>query len=83
MIQYEAAHITIPVKEGGWHPFKAELILSENLLHTPSDLSKNSPNPPPPIQLEGKELTLSLDNRSPAGVMFLDDLSIEVAAPKK
>ncbi len=83
MIQYEAANVTVPLKEGGWHQFRTELEIPDNLLRPPSDLSKTYENPPPSIQLEGKELTLSLDNRSPGGVMFLDDLEIEVLKPEK
>jgi hypothetical protein len=83
MIQYEAADVSIPLPDGGWHQFKTELILPENLQRPPSDLSANTKNPPPPIELEGKELTLSLDNRSPEGVIFLDDLTIEVFPPGK
>ncbi|MEO5916501.1 MAG: hypothetical protein ABIS50_19850 [Luteolibacter sp.] len=83
MIQYEAANVTMPLKEGGWHPFKTDLVIPEDLLRPPSDLSKNAGAPPPSIQLDGKELTLSLDNRSPGGVMYLDDLAIEIVNPEK
>lgn len=83
MIQYEAANVTIPLESGGWHHFKSELVLPANLLHKPSDLAKPSADSPLPIQLEGKELTLSLDNHTPGGTIFLDDLKIEVLNPGK
>lgn len=83
MIQYEAANVSIPLEDGGWHHFKTELLLPTDLLRTPSDLSANTEGSPPPIDLNGKELTLSLDNRSPGGVMFLDDLEIEISTPGK
>ena len=83
MIQYEAANVTISLESGGWHHFKTELVLPENLLHKPSDLSKTTAASPLPIQLEGKELTLSLDNHSPGGVMFLDDLKLDILSPGK
>lgn len=83
MIQYEAANVSIPLQSEGWHHFKTELILPKDLQRAPSDVVKSPNGPPPPIQLEGKDLTLSLDNRSPAGVMYLDDLEIEVIMPEK
>ncbi|MEO5715444.1 MAG: hypothetical protein ABIT37_18340 [Luteolibacter sp.] len=83
MIQYEAANVAIPLEDGGWHHFKMDLVLPNDLLRKPSDLSKNIEGTAPPIDLEGKELTLSLDNRSPGGVTFLDDLDIEVSTPGK
>lgn len=83
MIQYEAANVTIPLESGGWHHFKTELVLPEKLLHKPSDLANPLAESPIPIQLEGKELTLSLDNRTPGGTIFLDDLKIEILNPGK
>jgi hypothetical protein len=83
MIQSEAANVSVSIKDGGWHRFETELVLPEDLLRTPSDLSRNTGESPPAIHLEGKELTLSLDNHSPGGVIFLDDLEIEVRKPGK
>ncbi len=83
MIQYEAAHINIPLQDGGWHRFETELVLPKDLMRTPSDISRRTGDSPPAIQLEGKELTLSLDNHSPGGVIFLDDLEVEIRKPGK
>ena len=81
MIQYEAAHLNIPLKDGGWHRFEAELVLPKDLMRTPSDQSKKTGDSPPAVQLEGKELTISLDNHSPGGTIFLDDLEVEIHMP--
>ena len=83
MIQYEAAHINIPLEDGGWHRFETQLVVPKDLMRTPSDTSRNTGDPLPAIHLEGKELTLSLDNHSPGGVIFLDDLEVEIRQPGK
>lgn len=81
MIQYEAAHLNIPLKDGGWHRFETELVVPKDLMRTPSDISQKTGDSPPAIQLEGKELTISLDNHSPGGTIFLDDLEVEIHMP--
>lgn len=81
MIQYEAAHLNIPLKDGGWHRFETELVVPKDLMRTPSDISQKTGDSPPAIQLEGKELTISLDNHSPGGTIFLDDLEVEIRMP--
>ncbi|BCU77918.1 hypothetical protein [Luteolibacter sp. LG18] len=80
MIQYEAAVATTPLPQGGWSPFRIELTVPENLLRGPSDLSDRRSPAPPSIDLNGKDLTLSLDNRSGTPI-YLDDLAIEVHPP--
>jgi hypothetical protein len=83
MIQYEAANATVPIADGGWHPFRIDLVVPDNLLSLPSDLASSTHLSPPPIDLDGKDLTLSLDNRSPNAVLYLDDLKVEVSPPGK
>ncbi|MBK1882808.1 hypothetical protein JIN85_10305 [Luteolibacter pohnpeiensis] len=82
MIQYEAAQTTIKVETGGWKKFQMELIVPDDLQAPPSDSSINFTQQPPPINLENRELSLSIDSRSPDAVLFLDDLSIEVYPPE-
>lgn len=82
MIQYEAALATAKLPEGGWSLFKIELTVPENLQHGPSDRSDRKAPVPPAIDLTGKDLTLSLDNRS-TSYLYLDDLKIEVIQPEK
>lgn len=81
MIQYEAAHFTAPVAPGGWHPVKIELTVPADLVRTPSDFSSDKMPAPPQIDLAGKELTLSLDNRSLGAELYLDDLSVKIIRP--
>lgn len=78
MIQYDAASTTVTLEPGGWHPFQAELILPENLTIPPTIMVGGIPETPPLVDLEGKAMTLSVDNSSPDGVLYLDDLVIEV-----
>jgi hypothetical protein len=65
------------LKEGGWHPWRIEIILPDELVQPPSDLVGTT-DVPPPLDLTGRELTLSLDNRSPNVNLLLDDISMEV-----
>ena len=81
MIQYEAAENTILLENEGWHKFRLKLVVPKDLERDASDLSANLKTPPPPINIDGKELTLSLDSRSPESVIYLDDLAIEVSRP--
>ena len=46
MIQYEAANVSIPLEEDGWHHFKTELVLPNDLLRKPSDLVKKAESSP-------------------------------------
>ena len=82
MIQYEAAQTSILLEAGGWKKFQLELIVPDDLQRAASDLSTSLEQEPPSINLEDRELTLSLDNRSPSSDLFLDDLEIEVQEPK-
>ncbi|MFD0893918.1 hypothetical protein KBB96_10885 [Luteolibacter ambystomatis] len=82
MIQYEAADGTANLPNGGWSAFKIELTVPENLHREASDRSDKKAPAPPAIDLTGKDLTLSLDNRS-ASYLYLDDLKIEVRQPEK
>lgn len=82
MIQYEAANETATLPPGGWAPFTIELTVPDNLQRPPSDLSDHKAPAPPSIDLAGKDLTLSLDNRS-SRFIYLDDLRIEVRQPEK
>ncbi|MCW1883893.1 hypothetical protein OKA04_04085 [Luteolibacter flavescens] len=78
MVQYEAAGIVVPLEDGGWHSFEAEMVLPEKLWTGPTVLAAGLDTKPPAIDLQGKSLTLSLDNYSENGELFLDDLSLEV-----
>ena len=80
MIQYEAAHASTPIPQGGWTAFRIELTVPEGLVRPPSDLSDRRSPAPPSIDLAGKELTLSLDNHS-SNPIYLDDLQVEVHPP--
>lgn len=82
MIQYEAANATVQVDGSGWKAFKIEFVLPVNLQRSPSDTSSRTRDTPPAIDLAGKPLTLSLDNRSTKGELFLDDLNVEVDVPE-
>lgn len=81
MIQYEAASSAIQPRENGWHPFSFELKAPENLWRSPSDLATTTNTTPPAVDLRGQPITLSLDHRSSDGVLYLDDLEIEVLPP--
>ncbi|MDB6078184.1 MAG: hypothetical protein JWO82_1931 [Akkermansiaceae bacterium] len=82
MIQYEAATDSATIPSGGWHPLRMEFQVPADLLRPPSDLSSKN-IAAPSIDLSGKELTLSLDCRSPGDSICLDDLKIEVLPPGK
>lgn len=74
-IQYEPAAQTIELRAGGWQPFRIELTLPKDLTRSPFDADNV-----PALNLEGRELTLSVDSNS-SGDLLLDDLKIEEIAP--
>lgn len=78
MIQYEAANRTIDLGGGGWHSFEIKLDVGKDLVRQPSDLNAEATQPPPSIDLRGRDLSLSLDGRVSSGFLLLDDLEIEV-----
>lgn len=82
MIQYEAATVSAAAENGGWHPLRMEFQIPGDLMRSPSDLSNNGLQTPP-VDLTGKELTVSLDCRAPGGTIYVDDLKIEVLPPGK
>jgi hypothetical protein len=77
-IQYEAARQQVALRPGGWQPFRIELILPKDLTFRVYSLI-NVPSAPA-LDLQGRELTLSIDNQS-AESLLLDDLKIEEIAP--
>jgi hypothetical protein len=77
-IQYEAVRQHVYLRLGGWQPFRIELILPKDLTLPVYSLI-NVPSAPP-LDLQGRELTLSIDNHS-TGSLLLDDLKIEEIAP--
>lgn len=81
MIQYEVANTTVSVECSGWQRFRMELVLPANLSVPASDTSGNGAAAPPFINVQDKGLTLSLDDRSKEGELFLDDLKLEVIQP--
>ncbi len=77
MIQYEAAHDSTTLTAGGWQHFRLELALSDDMERLPSDIAAGR-DAPPPLDLTGRELTLSLDSHGGnKSVLLLDDLRIE------
>ncbi|WP_193213430.1 hypothetical protein [Luteolibacter marinus] len=76
MIQYEAVHQKLDITpQPGWQPFLIEFNLPDDLQRTPSDVTVPER---PLLDLEGRELTLSIDSRGHEGsVLYLDDLSLE------
>jgi hypothetical protein len=81
MVQYTAASTGIDVKKGGWHPFIMKLTLPGDLWVPAERTLHNIPDAPPSIDLKGKPLTLSIDSRLPEGLLYLDDLSVEIEEP--
>ncbi len=81
MIQYEAASAQATLPAGGWHPFRLELILSENMERLPSDITARTEKLPP-LDLTDRELTLSIDSHGDRqSILLLDDLRIESSPP--
>ena len=81
MIQYEIVSQELSsLTADGWQPFRMELRLPDDLNIFPSHVSPSIPNLPR-LNLDGRELTLSLDARG-SGVLLLDALAIE-AVPKE
>lgn len=76
MIQYEAVHQALDISpKPGWQPFRIEFDLPSDLERTPSDVTISER---PVLDLEGRELTLSIDSRGDEeSVLFLDDLTLE------
>ncbi|GAA5481923.1 hypothetical protein [Haloferula sargassicola] len=80
MVQYSAATSTHDVEAGGWHSFEMTLTLPQNLWIPQEETLHSIPDTPPSIDLAGKPLTLSIDCKM-EGILYLDDLSIEVHEP--
>ncbi|MCF7673739.1 MAG: hypothetical protein K9N23_01520 [Akkermansiaceae bacterium] len=73
-IQYQPAFCQVPIGKAGWLRFTAELIMPENLECPPIYIS-TSAGSPPALDVTGRELLLTLDNRG-LGWLLLDDLEI-------
>jgi hypothetical protein len=81
MYQYEPVAVRVPIPAGGWKPFTIELRLPDNLVTSLVTKGRNVPFPEK-LDLTGKEMTLSLDNREDSGgTLLLDDVKIEEIEP--
>lgn len=76
MLQYEPAKKIIDLQAGEWRKFQVDLKLPKGSLLDPSDIGRNKTGHEK-IDITGKALNLSIDNRYQSDV-FLDDLSIEI-----
>lgn len=77
MCQYVPSYARITIPAGKWHPFTLNLVLPENLVTGRVTKGNNVPFPEE-LDLTGKEMTLSIDNREGSGgALYLDDLRIE------
>ncbi|MFD0894302.1 hypothetical protein KBB96_09825 [Luteolibacter ambystomatis] len=75
MIQYEVARDQIVLEKGGWQVFRLKMTLPEDLVVAYSDIDPGLPSPPK-LDVNGRELTLSLDSRCIGGELLLDALEI-------
>lgn len=77
MCQYVPVESRVSISSGKWRRFEFELVLPEDL--TTNRVTKATEVPfPEEMDLSGKELTLSIDNRvTSGGALYLDDLKIE------
>lgn len=83
MIQYEAANSQLTIEPGEWRMFRLELVLNEDLRREPSDAEPGRVQRPI-LNVEGRELTLSLDSRgNDASIILVDDLRIELLSAGK
>lgn len=80
MIQYEATQGEITLQQkAGWQPFRLELTLGEDLERFPSDRSIADM---PRLDLNGRDLVLSIDSRGHRdSILLLDDLRMDEESP--
>lgn len=81
MIQYVCASAQTDVRAGGWKSFESTLTLPNDLWRSEAITREGQTTPSAAIDLTGKPLILSIDNRMPKTSLLLDDLSIQVRQP--
>lgn len=79
VIEYEAQVVNHPLKTGGWERFELVLELPGNLTKRPHYVNGDAINAPP-LNISGRELFLTIENRRPEepATVYLDDLEIAV-----
>lgn len=79
-IQYEACNSPITLGSAGWQHFTVDLTLQGDLMRDPFWVEPGVQSKPV-LDLNGRELHLSIDSRSNDSIL-LDDLTIEDVTPK-
>lgn len=79
MSQYYIARVEVPLEKAGWQEFSVVVEIPADLKTTKGSSSKTGLTAPlPMLNLEGRQVTLSIDNFDPETTLLLDDLVIEV-----